>query len=676
MQVMRRERSPYHRKLLVLLTHIFLLLLTGGILVGCQPPPVIRVSHYDPSRAYNGYTYFQTYDLNNGYFCVDMNGQVLWQRKNSLAVVGHGAGLDVAHDGNVLVLPLDNPTMINPVANKIVWAWNKTPPLSHHSIIMTPRGSVMFLELDLDIPVESPPWDDCSVFGDVIKEVDIQTHEVLWEWHLHHYVDPVEHHNEDLCTLGEGLTRGDWSHSNTVKYYEDYWFNGQNFDVVLLNARNLSTFYMIDYATSEILWSCGQHGTFGRREPPEEPLFSYQHEVDMLPNGNVIMFDNGNERVPQVSRALEISVDPVAGTVEEVWSWTEPNEIMFDLFMGDATRLPNGNTLLTNVLQGRLIEVTPDGEKVWQLDMEYGSQEVWMYKCERVEPWPSCLDSDTDGYGDPAVLTCPNWGQDCDDADPEVNPGAAEESYSDAVCSDTIDNDCDGLVDEDDPGCQLPPECTVPQDCDDGNACTDDDCVDFACLHVNNVDPCDDGYGCTMNDACAEGMCTGEPLDEDGDGYVSNACGGQDCDDSDPEVNPGAAEESYGDAVCGDGVDNDCDGYVDMADNGCQECMVPEDCDDGLWCNGQEACADFVCQQGLPPDCSDTIDCTDDSCNEDFDSCENTPDNTFCDDGNACTDDVCNPAAGCEYACNASGPGDPCCEDPLCAGAPVCEIPT
>jgi hypothetical protein len=77
--------------------------------------------------------------------------------------------------------------------------------------------------------------------------------------------------------------------------------------------------------------------------------------------------------------------------------------------------------------------------------------------------------------------------------------------------------------------------CTVDADCDDGDPCTDDVC-----------DP-------------DTGACTNEEIapDEDEDGYISDECGGDDCDDSDPEVHPGAEE------VCLDGIDNDCDGEVD-----------------------------------------------------------------------------------------------------------------
>ena len=67
---------------------------------------------------------------------------------------------------------------------------------------------------------------------------------------------------------------------------------------------------------------------------------------------------------------------------------------------------------------------------------------------------------------------------------------------------------------------------------------------------------------------------TSECRDTDGDGYEDELCGGQDCDDSDPLVNPGVVE---GDATvtCDDGKDNDCDGLMDASD---PDCLGPQPC--------------------------------------------------------------------------------------------------
>ena len=120
-------------------------------------------------------------------------------------------------------------------------------------------------------------------------------------------------------------------------------------------------------------------------------------------------------------------------------------------------------------------------------------------------PLGNCVDGDADGYYAYDAVSCPA-GDDCDDADPDVNPGQAD------VCDNGIDDDCDGLTDTDDPEC----------------ACVDND---------------GDGYGDPADPACTYPQL--------------------DCDDANPDVNPGASEN------CSNGIDDDCDGQTDSADSDC-----------------------------------------------------------------------------------------------------------
>lgn len=57
-------------------------------------------------------------------------------------------------------------------------------------------------------------------------------------------------------------------------------------------------------------------------------------------------------------------------------------------------------------------------------------------------------------------------------------------------------------------------------------------------------------------------------LDRDGALASSPACGGQDCNDSDAEINPKRLEISI--SACQDGKDNDCNGATDCADRSCE----------------------------------------------------------------------------------------------------------
>ena len=58
------------------------------------------------------------------------------------------------------------------------------------------------------------------------------------------------------------------------------------------------------------------------------------------------------------------------GTAEEVWSYA--NEGVFVYILGEAARLPSGNTLIVWSTAGQVQEVTPGGELVWSLDSEVG----------------------------------------------------------------------------------------------------------------------------------------------------------------------------------------------------------------------------------------------------------------------------------------------------------------
>ena len=143
---------------------------------------------------------------------------------------------------------------------------------------------------------------------------------------------------------------------------------------------------------------------------------------------------------------------------------------------------------------------------------------------------------------------------------------------------------------------------------------------------------------------------SGACWDLDSDTYADAQCGGDDCDDANPAVHPGAVEGPFGDSTCADSLDNDCNGLADALDLKCQFCTDPEQCDD-------------------------EVDCTEDSCDEGMQSCDKTPDDSLCDDANTCTDDTCDGLTGCQHSCNAEDYKDACCEDPACASEPICKIP-
>ena len=85
-----------------------------------------------------------------------------------------------------------------------------------------------------------------------------------------------------------------------------------------------------------------------------------------MPNGNILIFDNGTHRHDNpVTFSRVIEVDP--RTSEIVWRYTDQSIFeFFSPYISGAQRLANGNTLICEGCHGRIFEVTPAGETVWE----------------------------------------------------------------------------------------------------------------------------------------------------------------------------------------------------------------------------------------------------------------------------------------------------------------------
>jgi len=117
---------------------------------------------------------------------------------------------------------------------------------------------------------------------------------------------------------------------------------------LLISVRELDLVVVLDVDKGELVWTWG----------PGE--LSRQHDAQLLPNGNVLIFDNGCRN--RFSRVVEI--DPL--TKKIVWEYkSDPVQKFYSAICGSSQRLSNGNTLICESTKGRAFEVTRDGKIVW-----------------------------------------------------------------------------------------------------------------------------------------------------------------------------------------------------------------------------------------------------------------------------------------------------------------------
>lgn len=258
---------------------------------------------------------------------VDWNSKVLWEYKN-----------EALHHA---VAPLKN-------GDIIVSLWEKTPSNISNRV----QGGVVKTEY------QGIMW------SDEIAEITSNGKKV-WSWHSYNHLDP------QIDVLGPLMPRYAWTYVNGLSYMEKNPIDGT--EAILVSMRSTSTVYIIRKRDGEILW----------RSPKD--MLNTQHDPTPLSNGNILVFDNGLDRVPApfpVYGTRVVEIDPRQNKI--VWKF-EPGEGAIDKarffapIVGGAQRLSNGNTLITDGPKGHIFEVTPDNKVVWDLISPYTTYQTGVF---------------------------------------------------------------------------------------------------------------------------------------------------------------------------------------------------------------------------------------------------------------------------------------------------------
>ncbi len=148
--------------------------------------------------------------------------------------------------------------------------------------------------------------------------------------------------------------KGDHTHANTIDVISKEFAKKHRFcseGDVMISLRNPGVIAIMNLKRKKIVWA--GKGTWER-----------QHDSDPLANGNLMLFDNrGNQGRGGKSRVLEWN--PITGAIEWSYSGTDKTPLE-SLTRGSQQLLPNGNILITESNNGRILEVTRDQKIVWE----------------------------------------------------------------------------------------------------------------------------------------------------------------------------------------------------------------------------------------------------------------------------------------------------------------------
>ena len=325
------------------------------------------VLKHDRERAWQGYTLYSeswedpsaSPDGKGEILLIDMDGDVVYRWYVETALQSFAKLLP---NGNLIYPTRDRSDIykaglreLDPQSN-VVWSYHCR--IDHDFAVFDDGRVLMHTIRDHMWPQLGKELKRCPYMVEVNRDK-----ELLWEWHGEHHLEELEdllpeEGWDHVTSRVEEEFAFDWAHNNTLQVIPPNatWEAEKEFSTtsrfrpgnIVFSYRSLDIIGVIDRQTSEIVWAWGPG------------IIDGQHKPHMLPNGNILLFDNGTLR--GFSRVIE--VNPL--TEHIVWEYRsqDPTDF-FSPYISGGQRLPNGNTLICEGNKAHLFEVTQAGEIVW-----------------------------------------------------------------------------------------------------------------------------------------------------------------------------------------------------------------------------------------------------------------------------------------------------------------------
>lgn len=233
----------------------------------------------------------------------------------------------------------------------------------YHDIQYTDTGGYIlqaYGKQEIDLP-QTEEIDTANVL--ILQEFD-QNHNLIMEWRNFDHMDIQDY----VDNLNLNSPYRNWMHGNSIEIDDD-----QN---IIISNRAMSEIIKFNRISGDIIWRLGG--------PMNDFTFindsfngpNRQHDARRLPNGNIMIFDNGDTRLPPLTRIVEYEIDEQQLLATLVWEYSHP-EGYVSLSQGCAQRLENGNTLISwGGVSGHgqiITEVDYSGNRVLEFEYPNGS---------------------------------------------------------------------------------------------------------------------------------------------------------------------------------------------------------------------------------------------------------------------------------------------------------------
>jgi WD40 repeat protein len=188
---------------------------------------------------------------------------------------------------------------------------------------------------------------DGVVMEGIAQEVDIETGEVLFEWHSLEHVGPNESYYKPHYRK-----YFDYFHINSIDVDHD--------DNLIITARKTFSVYKVDRNTGEVIWRLGGKKSDFKMGPGTR--IAWAHDARRQPDGTITIFDNGaGPQVHEQSRGIMLELDEDNMTATLVRVFTSPDKLLA-ISQGNMQMLPDGNVFVGWSSEPFLSEFSHDGK--------------------------------------------------------------------------------------------------------------------------------------------------------------------------------------------------------------------------------------------------------------------------------------------------------------------------